>query len=219
MLQPKSPSEFSDAIKISLGGLVFAGICLAGAACVYPMIGKQQKEPVEITAAEIGKVNRPEELPARWVAFTFEKSVPTRFATIEAVSNRVEHVYLMVEVGDRWLLAAVPNKFEGNRLAGVLKTIPAFEFDDMYTATMDTHKGQLMPFQFDAVPNPGGDIKHAFYGLLGASAVCGLFGLMGVFYSIKSYYCEPKVKPVGESVFDANEPIEVDTAAFAKLCR
>jgi hypothetical protein len=218
MFQPKSPSDFSDAIKISLFGLVFAGLCLGGAAYVFPMIEKQQKDPVEISAAQMGQVARPEELPARWVAFTVEKSVPTKFATIEAVSDRVEHVYRLVQVGDRWLLAAVPNDFEGNRLSGVLRTIPAFEFDDMYAATLDTHKGQLMPFQFDAVPNPGGDIKYAFYGLLGASAVGGLFLLMGIFHAARSYYCEPKEQADGDA-FDPNEPIEVDTAAFAKLYR
>jgi hypothetical protein len=217
MFRPKSPEDFRDGCKISAFGFVFAALFLGGAAYVYPMIGKQQKAPLEITAADIGRVSRPEDLAAPRVTFTVETSVPTELASIDAVSNRVEHVYRLAQVGDRWLLVAVPNNFQGNRFTGTLITVPRFEFDQMFEATKAIHQGNLMPFQFDAVPHPGTDIKYAFYVLLGFSGFGGLLLLCGLIAVVKSFSGEPRAEATEQTSLPDDEPVEVDPSVFAKL--
>src|SRR5688500_12352982 len=204
MRPPKSPSDFRDGLKMLGAGLAIAAFCLPAAIFyVYPRVKNAPKAPVEIAAADIGKITKPEDLPASWVAFTFDKAVPTEFAMVESVSDRVEHVYIMVPVGQRWLLVAVPENFQGNRLAGNLRTIPAFEFDDVYAATMETHQGQLLPFQFDAVGPQDGSLVVLLYMLLGGAAFGGLIAAVGVHTVHKGYFREPKPEPAEEPLVGA----------------
>jgi hypothetical protein len=192
-------------------GLAIAALCLPAAIFyVYPIVQSAPKAPLEVAAADIGKASRPEDLPAKWITFTFDNAVDSGFTRGQAGSNHVDEVYILVPVGDRWLSAAVPPNFQDNRLTGMMRTIPAFEFDDIHAATMETHQGQLMPFQFDTISPHDGNIQTLFFMLLGGAAFGGLIGMVGLHYTVQGLYYEPK--PVSEP---AEEPLFGTMPSFA----
>ena len=219
MFRPQSPSHFNDGIKILVCGGVLLALCGGGLCYAKMQLKVAERGPREITGEEIGKVNQLAEMPNRWVTFTFENSVPTEFAMVESGSNRVEWVYRLVQVGDRWLLAAVPKDFQGNRLKGELRTISKKDLNDIRAATQETHQGRLMPFQFDAHLDFLQNMKAMWWVMVCGCGVTGLLFLYGLALVIGSFCGESNDEGAAESAFADRKTIEVEKGDFAGLPR
>jgi hypothetical protein len=218
MLRPKSPSHFSDGIKILLCGGVLLALCVGGLCYASMQLKVAAKGPQEITGEEIAKITKLADMPNPWVTFTFEKSVPTEFAMVKG-SNQVEWVYDLVQVGDQWLLAGVPKDFQGNRLKGQLQTIPKKDLDDIRAATQEIHQGRLMPFQFDGHLDFAQNAQAMWWVMASGCGLTGLFFLYGLALVIRSFCSDPNAEPATESTFADRKTVEVENGDFVGLSR
>jgi hypothetical protein len=109
-----------------------------------------------VTAADVLKAKDPGSLPARWLSYTFEQSRPAGVSVTRnrsGASGTVQATCLLVQVGDKWLIATVAPGFTGNRLVGRLLTLNLAASKDVIR---QIRAGQptpvdLLPYEFNAV--------------------------------------------------------------------
>src|SRR5262245_55442293 len=135
--------------------------------------------PVPITAAEVLALKSPASLPNQYVTLTASKIVHTDVRLVKTRYGRSETVreYVLVQVGDRWLVADVPPGFRGNRLTGYLAKWTASNDVDalqrLYQELPGRDRERRMPFELNA-----GDDQvmksRAFLAVFGSLAGLGL---------------------------------------------
>jgi hypothetical protein len=78
--------------------------------------------PVPITLATLEELKDPETLPNPWVSFAFDEAIDTGFVMESTKSGKTitRSKYLLIRVGNRWLLADVPADFTGHQVVGYL---------------------------------------------------------------------------------------------------
>jgi hypothetical protein len=137
--------------------------------------------PAAIQLTDLQNLRDPSDLPNRWVSFTFGTAKESNLAIVSQRSGKARSRFLLIQVGDRWLIADVPADHSGNRITGYLETwsVPLRrESIEKISANFPGHP--LMPFQIDAQYNQRGQC-FTMLGVMGFLLVCGLvLGLIGL---------------------------------------
>jgi len=206
---------------MGLIGLVMAG------SCAWAWLNWQDRfwialqGPTEISRAEMAKIESPGQLPSPWMKLTFEKAYDLDLAVAEerVGDDVVEFKYLLVSVGDRWLIATVKENFHGNVLAGEIY----HSFDPLNNEAFvkiakehkDIHKNRLFPFEFHADQDFGDNWQYF-------PVVTGMLGALGIFLGFTGGYmaCTSFIGPPPDKSSGENDPtITATNDAIARIMR
>jgi hypothetical protein len=165
-------------------GQVGSGLALAAFGAVF--IGIQWKYhldvvrgPVPITEAQLAQLESPSSLPGQYVTLTVSElhDSEVRLTKTKYGNTTVIRHYVVVRVGDRWLVASVPPDFRGNRLTGYLerwtKGNDVGALDQVHQKLTPENRERVMPFQLNA----GDDHVGKCWAFLGVFGVLGVLGL------------------------------------------
>jgi hypothetical protein len=103
-------------VVIVLGGL---GLVLYQQRWVRSVI----EGPTPMTLTELEKIQDPQSLSNPWIALTFNDAIDTGFVmnSSRGGNTTARSKYLLIRVGDRWLISDVPAAFAGNQVVGYLE--------------------------------------------------------------------------------------------------
>jgi hypothetical protein len=183
MLRMKNWSALAQGAGLALFGLAIAGASIAGWCHWQHHFWTAQRGPTEVALADLAKIQRPEQLPSTWVRVKFDKAYDTKRGVeeVEGGSRTIIEKYLLVQVGDRWLIAVVPGKFHGNVLAGQVWHANSQQNNEAFVAIhkefQDLHQGRLFPFEFHAETDYGENWTYF-------AVVMAMFGAAGLFFSL-----------------------------------
>jgi hypothetical protein len=143
-----------------------------------------QRTPTDVTAAELCQKNFVESAPD-WVRFTFAESKPTTVTVKRdrlAGGGEVQARCVLVRVEDKWLLATVPPKFEGNDLVGRLVRFDATASRPMIEQVVKAEPKvtALLPFEFNGIDGSAADQRLRYT----ASGILAFVGLLGVLIGV-----------------------------------
>jgi hypothetical protein len=127
--------------------------------------------PTEIKLADTQTLQDPRTLPNQGVSFRFDRKEETNLATIQKRSGQERSRYILIQVGDRWLLADVLPDFSGNRITGYVGT--AFRQEAIEKVQQGFPQFKLLPFYIDAQYSQRGQC-YAMLGVMGFFLVCGI---------------------------------------------
>lgn len=108
--------------------LIVGAVVLLGAACLifynYRWIRSVLEGPVPFALSDLQEVTDPATLPNPWVSLAFNEAIDTGFVmeSTKAGKTTSRSKYLLIRVGDRWLITDVPAGFNGNQVVGYLDT-------------------------------------------------------------------------------------------------
>jgi hypothetical protein len=172
-----SPLRRLIGVVFLLGGL---GLLALGGLHAWNTWEIAQRQPLPISAAELQQAKDSSSWSGAWVSYTFAQSKPTGMALIRRRSGGVGEVQapcLLVQAGDKWLIAAVAPGFRGNRLVGLL--LPAAP--DAEELGRRIRAGQkappvLLPYEFNAID--GCESEHRLR--YEQAGIVGFVGLLAV---------------------------------------
>jgi hypothetical protein len=114
------PTVFKSGLNTIFMGLVV----VAGSIAAWCYWGHHFRTalhgPTQITLADIARLEDPRQLPSTWVKVKFDKAVESEVVleATRAGSSRIEEKYFIFQAGDRWVLACVPETFQGRHSKG-----------------------------------------------------------------------------------------------------
>jgi hypothetical protein len=141
------------------------------------------KGPTEVSLAELARLEDPKQLPSEWIRVKCEKVVEANVVIKRQTDGAVLTKYLLVQVGDRWMIAAVKATSAVSVIDGQLYNSNAFENRDAIAAIVNKNpdlRGRIYPFQFH------GEVDYRDNGLyipVVAALIAGLgmaLGCMGI---------------------------------------
>jgi hypothetical protein len=138
----------------SLGYLLAGLLLIGGGVAVWfqweHMFWTALNGPTEISLAELAKIEDPKQLPSQWIRVKCEKVVETN-VVVQRSDGAILTKYLLVQVGDRWMIAALKANAGVSVIAGQLYNSNSFENRDAIAAVVskhqDTLRGHIFPFQ------------------------------------------------------------------------
>jgi len=169
-------------------GFLLAGLLLIGGGVASwfqweHMFWTALHGPTEVSLAELARLEDPKQLPSEWIRVKCEKVIDAN-VVIARTDGVVLTKYLLVQVGDRWMIAAVKELASVNVIEGQLYNSNSFENKEAIAAIASKHKdilgGHLYPFQFH------GEVDYRDNGLyvpVVAALIAGLglvLGCMGI---------------------------------------
>src|SRR5688572_8999257 len=189
----KQPDAFKQGLATMLTGLVLTGLCVGAWLVWQDNYWIAQKGPTEVSLEQLAKLEDPKQLPSPWVKVTFENVVDTgvEMLEVQGFAKKVDYKFLLVQAGDRWMVATVPEEFRGKTLHGEIyhaanpEDIQAFV--EIYEKQKDIHGGRLFPFEFRADIDFGENWTYFLY-LVGGfgAAFLFIFGL-GVYMFCQAF--------------------------------
>jgi hypothetical protein len=198
----KQPDAMKAAMGLVVAGLVLTGLCTGAWFMWQDRYWIAQDGPTEVTLEQLTKLENPSQLPSPWVKVTFEKIVDTGVEMLEVGPGvkTVDYKFLLVQAGDRWMVATVPENFQGNTLAGEIyhSTNPEDigAFVEIHKSMQEVHGGRMFPFEFRADIDFGENWSYFAY-LVGGFGAAGLLLVgMGI-YSFIQGFREPSNLPGG----------------------
>jgi hypothetical protein len=173
-----SPLRRFFGVVILLGG----GVLLAlGLVHFWDTWGIAHRKYRPVSAAELKKAKGPTALPTTWIAYTFEQSKSPGIAVVRrrlGLGGEVEAPCLLVQVGDRWMMATVAPGFRGNRLQGRLLPLPANASKDLLPPLRpgEARPPALLPYEFNAIDSCESEHQQRYI----QAGVAGFLGLLAV---------------------------------------
>jgi len=169
-------------------GFLLAGLLLIGGGVAAwfqweHMFWTALKGPTEVTLAELAKLEDPKQLPSEWIRVKCEKVVEANVVIKRQTDGAVLTKYLLVQVGDRWMIASVKATSGVSVIDGQLYNNNAFENQNAIAAVVSKYpdlRGHIYPFQFH------GEVDYRDNGLyipVLAALIAGLgltLGCMGI---------------------------------------
>jgi hypothetical protein len=158
-------------------------------------IARAFEGPLKVSPEELARLSSPADLPMRWIKFKTTKVVPTGVEKVrpDFSKKHVLHKYYLVQVSDRWLVAALKPNFKGNVIVGELLDKPGQgvlvnrveqqAWSKVTAATTAIHQGRLLPFQLSDLVDWGEDWQYGVYLFAGMAGV-GLLFLLGALWSL-----------------------------------
>jgi hypothetical protein len=163
--------------------LIFGIACLLGSIVLVVWnvrwVRSAMAGPVKMSTAELAKLENPATLDNPWVTISLAGAQETGLGISSKKGGSVtdKSRYLLVPVGDRWLITEVPAKHSGGEVTGYLDrwgTPLRKEAISKIEGKSPQHKGKMMPYQFDGEYSYRGQC-WAMLGIAGFGLVCGLF--------------------------------------------
>jgi hypothetical protein len=131
--------------------------------------------PRPLTVAELEKMKDPLREAPYWVSLEADHATPPVLR--EGTNNVMSTKYVLIPVGDRLMLAAIPISHEGNVYQGRIVSIGGTADKDRIKLLDEQAKGKLSealaPYQFDGVYS----VRGQAFGLLGLMGALFLLGL------------------------------------------
>lgn len=219
MLRVRNLRALAQGAALSLLGAAALGAAVAGWSKWQHHFWAARSGPTTVTLAELAKVDDPAQLPSTWVQVKFDKAYDTKLTHKEEQSDGtfIAFKYLLVPVGDRWMIAVVPANFDGDTLSGQ----PWHADTEDRTTAIATirkdldkvHHGRLLPFEFHTET----DYRQTwtYFGIvMGAFAASGsLFSCLGLASLYQGLFGPG---PVTEDEFQKRATVQVD-AAIARI--
>jgi hypothetical protein len=163
--------------------LLFGLACLIGSIVLVlwnlRWVRSAMAGPVKISAAELAKLDDPAKLDNPWVTIPLDGKQETQLGISSKRGGSVTEKsrYLLVPVGERFLIAEVPANHSGNEATGYLDRWSAplrKEAIGKIEGKFPQLKAQMLPYQFDAEYGYRSQC-WAMLGIAGFGLVCGLF--------------------------------------------
>ncbi len=166
--------------------LVGCGLLAIGVSGAWDTWELANRKPLAVNAAELRQATGPHSLPEPWISYTFEKSKATGLAVVRkrlGTGGDVTAPVLLVQVGDRWLIASVGSGFRGNRLVGRLQELPAESSKELLRRIRagQTPPPDLLPYEFNAIDASAGELQARYV----AAGILGLLGLLGLVLGLR----------------------------------
>jgi hypothetical protein len=160
---------------------------LATAACVAMYLDTRADHTVarNVTAADLLRIDKPESLPD-WISYNPPKAIDTGVAYVKMRSRKTVSKFLLLQVGDRWLVTEVPEHFKEVRVEGKLGPFDEVALKKVVTA-YPNEAGRFLPFQLEAKLDIAGTQRRS-YGYAGA---VGVFGLLMFFTGVRGFFAKP----------------------------
>jgi hypothetical protein len=147
------------------------------------------RETRKVTAAELCQMKDTESAPA-WMEYAFAESKPIDLTVKRrrlGYGGDVDARCLLVRVDEKWLLASVPTRFEGDKLVGRLLPLESVATQSLaeHISKVQPDLSTLLPYEFNAVDGSAKDqqTRYGSSGVLGVAGVLGLWFGLGLFSS------------------------------------
>ena len=120
-----------------------------------------------------------------WISYKADNVIETDVELVEskAGTKTVQAVFHLVQVGDQWLIAAMPPKFKGTKIVGEINKAGWHALwkdarDRSRRTTAEIHGGKLLPYQLHGYIDYGQNQKTFYtswagWGLSGAMFLVG----------------------------------------------
>jgi hypothetical protein len=141
-----------------------------------------EDQPKAITAAELWQLDGAASLPTHQVVFTVQRAKPTGLQRVrsrrQGGPEKTAYIFLL-QVQDKWLVAAVPSGFSGSRLVGRLERLdsPGSQrlVEEIVEDTPDSPV--LMSYELNTVDSVDKErpVRVAAVGLLAGLGLLGCF--------------------------------------------
>ena len=197
--QPASPAK-QAAILIVIGVVMLA----AAVFFVWDYqdeIARGYEGPLKVSTADLLKVRKPWDAGSPWISYQAENVIETEVELVEsqAGNKTVEAVFHLVQVGDQWLIAAMPPKFKGNTIVGEISNREWHSLwkearQQVEQATAEIHGGNLLPYQLHGYIDYGENQKWFLYLMIALGIVGALF-LLGGLCAMVSAIRSPQLSP------------------------
>ena len=178
-------------------GFLLAGLLLIGGGVAAwfqweHMFWTALEGPTEVSVAELAKIEDPRQLPSEWIRVKCEKVVEANVVIKRQTDGAVLTKYLLVQVGDRWMIASVKATSGVSVIDGQLYNNNAFENQNAIAAVVSKYpdlRGHIYPFQFH------GEVDYRDNGLYmpvvlaliaGMGMVLGGMGIGGISVGLRS---------------------------------
>src|ERR1700722_11287790 len=117
MRYPTLPERQRARAQLFLGGVLLVG-ALGLTIANTRWIVSVWNGPAPITLTELRQLQDPATLPNPWVSFTFNQVIDTGLllSSRRNFTTTTKARYLLVQVGDRWLITALPANHAGNQV-------------------------------------------------------------------------------------------------------
>lgn len=160
-------------------------LLLGGGALVY--LDTRSSHPVarNVTAAELARLDKPEELPD-WVTFVPSRTIDTGVKYVKVQSRQEMSKFLLLQVENHWLFTKVDARFNGTRFEGRLCPLDRVALAKALAADHDKAKG-VLPFMLDAEYDIAGTRRRSFF-YAGALAA---FGVLAFCTGVRRGFTKP----------------------------
>lgn len=206
------PTVLKQGLGAFVVGVAMIGGAIAGWCYWQHHFWTALKGPTPITLAQLAKIEHPGQLPGTWVTVQFDKAVKTDVVIeeVRGFERHVDEVYILFQVGERWMIAIVKPNFQGNVLSGQIYHHNGYLNNDAFVAVYKNyehvHHGKLFPFEFHAELEYGSNWK-AFAVLMGGLAAMGAFvGVLGCAGVRQGFSPPPPGEAEAELDYSALEP-------------
>ncbi len=125
-------------------------------------------------------------MPNPWVSFTFDHAIDTGIVmnATKAGAVVVRSRYLLILVGDRWLISDVPSGFAGNEIVGYLDTWSSPLSRKMIEQVKAKFPDRnIFPYQLNAQY----DYKGQCFSMMGIAAFIYLSGFAVIGFAISDF--------------------------------
>jgi hypothetical protein len=183
-MQPASPAK-QAAIVTGVGALMIAIAGIAVWTC-RENVARGFEGPLAVSTADLLKARKPGDLASPWISYKAENVVETDVELVEskAGTKTVQAEFHLVQVGDQWLIAAMPPKFRGTKVKGEINNTGHALWKEarakVEETTSDVHGGKLLPYQLHGYIDYGQNQKAFLYVMGGLATVGTLMFLGGI---------------------------------------
>lgn len=149
--------------------------------------------PVPVTLASLQEVKDPKSLSNPWISLSFNEAIDTGLVmeSTNSGTTTVRSKYLLIQVGDRWLITDVPAGFTGNQVIGYLDKW----WSPLSNKVIDQIRGRfpgrdILPYQLNA--------EYSYKGqCLALLGIAGFIFLVGL--AIAGFACSDLRKMYGRT--------------------
>jgi hypothetical protein len=187
--------------------LLFVAGGLVTAAGVAMYLDARSNQPVarDVTAADLLRIDRPESLPD-WIAYNTTKAFDTGVEYAKVTSRQTTSKFLLLPVGDHWLLAEVAGQSQGTSFEGKLGPFDKIALEKVVTSYPNVAK-RLLPYQFDATLDIAGTQRRSYF----QAGAVGVVGLLVCFAGVCGFFARSPPSPATmqkslSAVFRLNRP-------------
>jgi hypothetical protein len=164
---------------------VAGGVAMAAGVLMYLEAQSDNPTARNVTAADLLRIDNPESLPD-WISYSPTKTLDTGIEYVKTVSRQTTSKFLLLQVGDHWLLTQVPGHFKGSRVEGKLGRPDRVALPKVLAAFPDK-AARLLPYQLEAKIDIAGTQRRSF----GYAVAVGVFGLLMFSTGVRGFFAKP----------------------------
>jgi hypothetical protein len=163
---------------------VAGGLVTAAGVAMYLGAKSNHLSARTVTAADLLRIDKPESLPD-WIEYNPTKAFDTGVEFAKVTSRQTTSKFLLLPVGDHWLLAEVAGHSQDTRVEGKLGPFDKIALQKVVTANPNVAK-RLLPFQLDATLDIEGTQRWSHY----QAGAIGIVGLVICFMGVRGFFAK-----------------------------